>query len=52
MGVQLLADIKAIFDGTQRWSEPIDAISSAELVSELVADAGSRVGRNLGAVSL
>ena len=42
MGVQLLADIKAIFDGTQDGREPIDAISSSELISELGADAGSR----------
>ena len=42
IGVQLLADIKAIFDGTQSGMVPLDAISSAELVAQLGADEASR----------
>lgn len=44
-GVQLLADIRLIFDGPQdgfEKLEPLDAISSAELVRRLGADDGSR----------
>jgi hypothetical protein len=40
IGVQLLAAIRSIFDGEQEL-QSFDRIGSAELVAQLVADAGS-----------